>query len=84
MKNYVFFTALMGWHTQLHTQNYTQALFREILCILFAPFLYLNWLILAVYPGRDLNPHARNEHRILSPACLYLSWDNYVILTVFL
>jgi hypothetical protein len=22
------------------------------------------------YPGRDLNPHVRDEHRILSPACL--------------
>ena len=26
--------------------------------------------ISALYPGRDLNPHARDEHRILSPACL--------------
>jgi hypothetical protein len=26
--------------------------------------------ISAKYPGRDLNPHARDEHRILSPACL--------------
>ena len=24
----------------------------------------------ALYPGRDLNPHGRNGHRILSPACL--------------
>gem|GEM_PF-1956669 len=24
----------------------------------------------AQYPGRDLNPHSRNGHRILSPACL--------------
>ena len=23
-----------------------------------------------LYPGRDLNPHGRNVHRILSPACL--------------
>jgi hypothetical protein len=22
------------------------------------------------YPGRELNPHGRNGHRILSPACL--------------
>ncbi len=22
------------------------------------------------YPERDLNPHSRNGHRILSPACL--------------
>jgi len=26
--------------------------------------------ISALYPGRDLNPHNRNGHRILSPACL--------------
>ena len=25
---------------------------------------------IVVYPGRDLNPHIRNEYRILSPACL--------------
>ncbi len=23
-----------------------------------------------LYPGRDLNPHGRDGHRILSPACL--------------
>ena len=26
--------------------------------------------LVAQYPGRDLNPHSRNGHRILSPACL--------------
>lgn len=24
----------------------------------------------SLYPGRDLNPHDRNDHGILSPACL--------------
>ena len=28
------------------------------------------YLVSALYPGRDLNPHDRNGHRILSPACL--------------
>jgi hypothetical protein len=27
-------------------------------------------LVLKLYPGRELNPHGRNGHRILSPACL--------------
>ncbi len=27
-------------------------------------------LTLFLYPERDLNPHNRNGHRILSPACL--------------
>ena len=26
--------------------------------------------IVWMYPERDLNPHDRNDHRILSPACL--------------
>ena len=30
----------------------------------------VNTWFTALYPGRDLNPHARDEHRILSPACL--------------
>ena len=29
-----------------------------------------KYLIYSQYPGRDLNPHNRNGHRILSPACL--------------
>jgi hypothetical protein len=28
---------------------------------------------LLMYPGRDLNPHVHNRHRILSPACLPIS-----------
>ena len=28
------------------------------------------YTLLVLYPGRDLNPHDRNGHRILSPACL--------------
>ncbi len=27
-------------------------------------------IVLAQYPERELNPHTRNEYRILSPACL--------------
>ncbi len=26
--------------------------------------------VLEEYPGRESNPHGRNDHRILSPACL--------------
>jgi hypothetical protein len=70
MKNYVFLTGLADFYTHFHTQTYTQDILTEIFCILSLPFLCLNWLILAVYPGRDLNPHIRNEYRILSPACL--------------
>ena len=26
--------------------------------------------VFTLYPGRESNPHGRNDHRILSPACL--------------
>ena len=31
---------------------------------------YQNLISFILYSGRDLNPHERNVHRILSPACL--------------
>ena len=36
-----------------------------------------------LYPERDLNPHSRNGHRILSPACLPFHHPGGIILLYF-
>ena len=33
-----------------------------------------------MYPGRDLNPYDRNDHRILSPACLPIPPPGQVVI----
>ncbi len=47
-----------------------QLTFQVIIQKLKNPRKLLLSRVLEMYPGRESNPHGRNNHRILSPACL--------------